>query len=222
MAKRTPPDAAPEETDEDPEFDLSEDAADSLEGQILIAMPNMRDPRFEQAIVLMCAHDPEHAMGVIVNKPLSDLTFGELLAQLDIDPVEERADGPVLFGGPVKTDRGLVLHTLDYRCAATMEITPELGLTATREILVDIGGKEPERPGPRKSILALGHAGWGPGQLESEIRQNVWLHAPADDDLIFGPDTGNAWKTAMQRLGVSEAMFLPEWADTRPDDAPLH
>lgn len=194
----------------------------SMEGQLLIAMPNMRDPRFEHALVLVCTHDDEHAMGVIVNKPLADLTLSELLEQLDIEPRESAEDEPVLFGGPVKTDRGLVLHTLDYRSAATLEINEVLGLTATREVLVDLGGRGDEIKAPKKAVLALGHAGWDAGQLESEIRQNAWAHCAARLDLVFPDDRRAAWRRAMASLGVTDAMFSPEWAEARPDDAPLN
>ncbi|MEM8985308.1 MAG: YqgE/AlgH family protein [Pseudomonadota bacterium] len=195
---------------------------DYLAGTMLIAMPNMRDERFERAVLFMCAHDANHAMGIVINKPLEDITLGALLLQLDVDATEAAEARSVMFGGPVQTDRGFVLHTLDYRTQATMAVTPELGLTATKEVLVDMAGLTPKRKPPRRSVLALGYAGWGEGQLEAEIGQNAWLHCAADPDLIFDEDSDGKWRKALARLGVTDAMFSSEWADTRNGNAPLH
>jgi len=195
---------------------------DFLAGNLLIAMPNMRDPRFEHSVILLCAHDKDHAMGVIVNKPLGDVELGELLEQLDIDPREGVGGDPVYFGGPVQTERGVVLHTLDYRTEATMEICPGVGITASREILADIGGRTRGRLPPERFLVAVGHAGWAGGQLESEFAVNAWVHSRADPALIFANQPAETWGRALKSLGVTCAMFSPEWASARSGDAPLN
>ena len=195
---------------------------DYLAGQMLIAMPNMGDPRFDRSVIFLCAHDEEHAMGVIVNKPLDDVDLSELLEQLEI-PAQEHADEtPVFFGGPVQTERGLVLHTLDYQLDTTLELGDGLGLTASRDILVDIAGKEPKRAAPRRFLLAIGHAGWGPGQLEKEIAMNAWAHCESDEEIIFNGATEALWKRALEKLGVTSAMLSTEWASARDEDKPLN
>jgi putative transcriptional regulator len=195
---------------------------DFLTGQLLIALPNMGDPRFERSVLLICAHDESHAMGIIVNKPLADVEMGELLEQLDIAPPDNIGRRPVYFGGPVQTDRGLVLHSLDYRLDRTMEVCPGVGLTATREILVDIADKGGLRAPPARFILAIGYAGWDAGQLEEEIAVNAWAHCDADEAIVFTSDASAAWTKALARLGVTAAMLSPEWSSPRPDDAPLN
>lgn len=195
---------------------------DFLAGKLLIAMPNMRDPRFERSVILLVEHDDEHAMGVIVNKPLKEVELGELLEQLDIDPREGIGGDPVFFGGPVRTERGLVLHTSDYDLESTAKICPGVGLTTTREILTDIGGRSPARKPPAKYIVAVGYAGWGAGQLESEFAINAWVHSNLDLALVFSNEPSQSWNRALKSLGVTGAMLTPEWAAPRPDDAPLN
>ncbi|MEM9495925.1 MAG: YqgE/AlgH family protein [Pseudomonadota bacterium] len=195
---------------------------DFLTGKLLIAMPNMGDPRFEQSVIFMCSHDEHHAMGVIVNKPLAEVELADLLEQLDIDPQEEKSDTPVFFGGPVQTERGVVLHTLDYRRETTITLGPDIGITASREILADIGGAAPSRPAPRRSLLAIGHAGWGAGQLEQEITMNAWAHCDADEAIIFDGASRPSWKDALRKLGVNSAMFSAAWAQGRDEDTPLN
>lgn len=195
---------------------------DFLTGQVLIAMPNMGDPRFEQSVIFMCAHDDDHAMGIIVNKPLADVEFTDLLEQLEIDANDQANDAPVFFGGPMQTERGVVLHTLDYELDTTMRLNDELGLTASKEVLVDIGGKSPLNDPPRRYLLAIGHAGWGAGQLEQEITMNAWAHCDADETIIFEGAKQSTWKRALSTLGVTSAMFSPEWADARDEDQPLN
>lgn len=184
-------------------------------------MPNMTDPRFERAVILMCAHNEIEAMGVIVNKPVDKLTMGELLDKLDIDGDGDLAEKPVRFGGPVQTDRGLVVHSLDYRIDATLEVTEEIGLTASREILLDIIGRG-ERPAPQRYFLAIGYAGWGPGQLEDEIAMNAWAHCAPYEDIVFAEEPELSWRKSLERLGVTGAMLSPEWASTRSGDTPLN
>jgi putative transcriptional regulator len=193
-----------------------------LTGQLLIAMPNMGDPRFEKSVIFMCAHDEDHAMGVIVNKRLADVDLSDLFEQLDIETQIGAEITPVHFGGPVQTGRGVVLHTNDYARDATIAYESDIALTATKEILNDIAGKNPSRPPPRRYLLAIGHAGWGAGQLEQEIAMNAWAHCAADEAIIFNGDGGAAWSQALAKLGVTSAMLSPEWASIRRDDQPLH
>ena len=180
--------------------------AEQLEGQMLIAMPGIGDPRFERTVIFMCAHSPDGAMGLVVNKPADDLTFVDLLDRLNVLPEDDQirlpddvADILVQFGGPVETGRGFVLHTTDYFIAdSTLPIDDRIGLTATLDILRAIA----EGEGPRRAMLALGYAGWGPGQLESELLQNGWLHCEADETLLFGSDLGGRYDHALRKIGI--------------------
>lgn len=175
-----------------------------LTGKLLIAMPDMGDPRFEHAVIFMCAHSREGAMGLIVNKPTPEVRFADLLEQLSIDDGDLRMDVRVHYGGPVETGRGFVLHTSDYGSGAgTMEIAPGVAMTATLDILEDIalGG------GPKRSMLGLGYAGWGPGQLEGEIAQNGWLIGDATDDILFGRAAEHKWTAALKGLGIDPLML---------------
>lgn len=185
-------------------------------------MPNMTDPRFEKSVVLMVSHDPKHAMGVVINKPLADIELGDLLEQLSIDPREGSGGEAVYYGGPVQTDRGLVVHTLDYRSPQTMAVNARIGVTASKEILVDIGGRSRGRKPPEKYLLAIGHAGWGAGQLENEISVNAWCHADPDVDVVFSNAAANVWQAALRSLGVTGAMFSKEWSSIRAGDAPIN
>lgn len=202
---------------------MAEDAQrrDFLEGKLLIAMPNMSDPRFERSVVLIITHDEDHAMGVVINKRVADLELGDLLEQLAIDPREGVGGEPVHYGGPVQTDRGVVIHTLEYSVAQTIELCGTIGVTATKEILSVIGGRD-AGAAPTRYLLAIGHAGWGPGQLESEIAVNAWAHCDLDADLIFAGDREDVWSGALAKLGVTAARLSPEWASARPSDAPLN
>ncbi|MGF1543933.1 MAG: YqgE/AlgH family protein [Parvularculaceae bacterium] len=195
---------------------------DFLTGNLLIAAPNMGDPRFERAVALICAHDEEHAMGVVVNKPLSNVEIGDLLEPMDIDPRPAVGGEPVYYGGPVQTDRGLVIHTLDYRIDGTIGVTAEIGLTVSREILRDIAGVRPDRTPSARFCFAIGYAGWGPGQLEDEIRQNAWAHCPIDEEIVFAADPEASWSAAFERLGVTAAIFSPAWASARDENDRLN
>ncbi|PPR23025.1 MAG: hypothetical protein CFH40_01171 [Alphaproteobacteria bacterium MarineAlpha10_Bin3] len=174
-----------------------------LSGQLLIAMPKMLDPRFERTVIYMCAHNADGAMGLIVNRPLEELSFVDLLGQMDIDCPESAADIKVQYGGPVETGRGFVLHTPEYGHDGTITVNDEVGLTATIEILKDIAANH----GPRRAILALGYAGWGPGQLDSEIQQNAWLNVPADNALLFDTDIASRWEKAIAKIGVDLSLL---------------
>ncbi|HEX5379041.1 MAG TPA: YqgE/AlgH family protein [Phenylobacterium sp.] len=180
-----------------------------LTGQMLIAMPGIGDPRFERALVLVCAHDRDHAMGLAVNRPVEGLTVPDLLRQLDITQANKAPADLVMVGGPVERERGFVLHTNDYLAADdnSLSVGEGLALTATREALEAMTGS---RPGPRRSLLALGYAGWGGGQLEQEIRNNVWLTCEADETLIFGGDHSAKWARALAKLGVDAGLLTAE------------
>lgn len=186
-------------------FDKSSGSPDDgyLTGQLLIAMPNMRDPRFEKTVIYLCKHSAEGAMGLVVNREIESITFPELLTQLNIDAQDAPPDFLVHFGGPVETGRGFVLHSSEYGQSGTIMVDPKIGLTATIEILKDMA----HRSGPRQSLLALGYAGWGPGQLDGEIQQNAWLHVPADDGLVFGPDLNTKWEQAIAKIGIDPKLL---------------
>lgn len=186
-------------------FDETPGASDGgyLTGHLLIAMPNMRDPRFEKSVIYMCVHNAEGAMGLVVNRQIDGISFPELLEQLNIDTESSAPSLPVFFGGPVETGRGFVLHSADYEKSGTIKVDPLIGLTATVDILKDIA----EKRGPRHSILALGYAGWGPGQLDGEIQQNAWLHVPSDDTLLFDDELGTKWERAIGKIGFDPALL---------------
>lgn len=174
-----------------------------LEGQLLIAMPSMGDPRFERTVIFMCAHSAQGAMGLVVNKLANQISFGELLEQLNIDAPVVKREMRVHFGGPVETGRGFVLHSADYQQESTLMVGKSVGLTATVDILRAIA----DGAGPRLGLLALGYAGWAPGQLDSEIQANGWLSAPADLDILFDADLDTKWERALSKVGV-DVSFL--------------
>ena len=181
------------------------DEASFLSGQLLIAMPGIGDPRFERALVLICAHDEEHAMGLAVNRPVEGLTVPDLLRRLDVKSSIEVPAYLVLIGGPVQRDRGFVLHTDDYHAGEdSIDLGGGVALTPTREALEAIGAAADR---PRRALLALGYAGWGAGQLEHEIRENVWLTCEADETLIFGNDHDRKWTRALAKLGVDASLL---------------
>lgn len=170
-----------------------------LEGKLLIALPGMPDPRFEKGVIFMCAHSLEGAMGIMINRPVDGLTFRDLMAKLELAVVPEASDMPVLFGGPVDTGRGFVLHSRDFESPeSTLAIAEDISLTATVDILRAIG----QGLGPRQSLFALGYAGWGPGQIENEIKANGWIHCDADAALVFDEDWQSKWSGALRKLGI--------------------
>ena len=175
-----------------------------LVGQLLLAMPGIGDPRFERAVILVCAHDAEHAMGLAVNRPVEGLTVPDLLERLQVEATSELPDDLVLMGGPVETQRGFVLHTDDYEVEHSLRIGAGVALTATRDALEAMASPDEH---PRRSLVALGYAGWGAGQLENEIKENVWLTCDADEGLIFGDDYEGKWARALAKLGV-DPQFL--------------
>src|SRR5215471_17137735 len=185
-----------------------------LDGQMLIAMPTIGDERFARTVIYLCAHSNEGAMGIIVNQPASHISFSDLLVQLEVIPAADliqlprRADAvKVLKGGPVDTQRGFVLHSSDFFIEnSTLPIDEGICLTATLDILKAIARGD----GPKSAILALGYAGWEPGQLENEIQHNGWLHCSADSELIFGQDTGGKYDLALRKLGIDLGMLSSE------------
>ena len=176
-----------------------------LSGRLLIAMPGIDDPRFERAVVFLCAHDAEHAIGLAVNRPVDGLTLESLFQSIGVEPPLRRlADEAVLMGGPVERERGFVLHTDDYLLDdVSVPVRTGLALTTTKEVLQAMGGDA----APRRAILALGYAGWGPGQLEREVRENVWLVCDPDEALIFDDDHDHKWSRALGKLGITAAML---------------
>lgn len=183
------------------EGDFSEPMGESLAGQMLIAMPGIGDPRFERAVILMVAHSADEAMGIAVNRPMEGLQLPELLERLGVKSQILIPSQAVLVGGPVERERGFVLHTDDYKTQdSTRPVGEGVALTATREVL-DAMGDAIRRP--RHSVLALGFADWSGGQLEQELRDNVWLTCEADEALIFDGDHETKWARALAKLGVT-------------------
>jgi putative transcriptional regulator len=185
-----------------------------LDGQVLIAMPTMGDERFARTVIYVCAHSDEGAMGIVVNQPASHISFRDLLVQLEVIPaadqveLSKRAGGvKVLKGGPVDPRRGFVLHSSDFYIEnSTLPIDEGICLTATVDILKAIVRGD----GPKSALLALGYAGWAPGQLENEIQHNGWLHCSADSELIFGQDMGGKYELALKRIGIDLGMLSSE------------
>lgn len=174
-----------------------------LTGQLLIAMPAMADPRFSQSLIYLCAHTPEGAMGLVVNRPVVKPTFEELLKQLNVAPHPPARQVRLYAGGPVENARGFVLHTGDWTGEGSLRVNEDLALTASLDVLQVIAGGG----GPRACILALGYAGWGPGQLDREIQENAWLSGPADETLLFDADHDTKWRRAFARLNVDLSML---------------
>jgi putative transcriptional regulator len=178
----------------------------SLSGQLLIAMPTMRDPRFARTVIYMCAHNADGAMGLVVNRLIGSLSFTELLKQLGFEGTGSQDNRKVHFGGPVETSRGFVLHSSDKLEEGSLLVDDEVALTSTTDILRSIVSGE----GPSHSILALGYAGWGPGQLDAELQANSWLHVQADPDLLFDGDLDSKWTRAIAKIGVDPGMLSGE------------
>ena len=178
-----------------------------LTGQLLIAMPAMGDPRFAQSVIYVCAHTPDGAMGIVVNRPLERPSFGDLLRQLNVVPAPPARQIRLCQGGPVENARGFVLHTTDWTGEGSLRVTDSTALTASLDVLKAIA----EGGGPREGLLALGYAGWGPGQLDAEIQQNAWLSVPADDDLVFDSDFDTKWRRAFAKLRI-DPLLLSEAA----------
>ncbi len=182
------------------------DQKSNLTGKILIAMPGMSDPRFQHSVVLICSHSDDGAMGLVVNRPLPDLEFGELLEQLGIDTDKGARHIPVHFGGPVEPGRGFVLHITPAGSNdrdGRLQITERLAMTTTRDILEDLA----QGGGPAPAMLSLGYAGWGPGQLESEMLANGWLTGDGGEEIIFGAENELKWGAALRAQGIDPSML---------------
>jgi putative transcriptional regulator len=191
-------------TSRDPKVDQGESF---LEGKLLIALPGMTDERFAQTVIYMCAHSAKGAMGIVINKPIPGLSFAEVLKQLQIDTKPLIGEFPILYGGPVETGRGFVLHSGDYEGSdSTLPVSEDISLTATLDILRALA----EGRGPKQALFALGYAGWAPGQVETEFQRNGWLHCKADPSLVFGVDPEAKWRSALQRLGIGPSGLVAD------------
>jgi putative transcriptional regulator len=189
-----------------PELPMDEEdwnESGSLTGQLLIAMPAMADPRFAHSVIYVCAHNADGAMGLVLNRPLARPTFDDLLRQLEIVPVPPARQIRLHAGGPVDNARGFVLHTADWTGEGSLRVSDALALTASLDVLKAIAGGG----GPREGLLALGYAGWGPGQLDTEIQQNAWLCAPADEGLLFDSDHDTKWRRALAKLHIDPLLL---------------
>ncbi|MEO0820278.1 MAG: YqgE/AlgH family protein [Pseudomonadota bacterium] len=190
--------------DDDGDDDTGEGAEGFLCGQCLIAMPHMPDPNFKRSVVYLCAHSETGAVGLILNRPADELTLGDLFSKLSIDLPDKIQHEAIRFGGPVETGRGFVLHSADYYVPeATLKVDESVSMTATVEILRAIARDN----GPEDRFVALGYAGWAPGQLENEIRENGWLACEPDRELLFGEMHDDKWDRALGKLGISAALL---------------
>jgi putative transcriptional regulator len=167
----------------------------SLAGQLLIAAPTMGDPRFTHTVILMVRHDKEGAFGIVINRPVGERPIAALLEATGQDDAAVTGIVRVFAGGPVQPELGFVVHSAEYRRAETLDVDGRVAMTASRQILLDIGHSQ----GPEKSLFALGYAGWGPGQLESELARNNWFTAPEEPKLVFDDDRDKLWDEAMAR-----------------------
>lgn len=174
--------------------------------QLLVAMPALRESSFDKSVIYICAHGETGAMGIVVNQRLPNVAFGSLMEQLQLPKPLSQIELPVHFGGPVETEKGFVLHSADFLRADTLRINDTICITATVDILKAIALGQ----GPRRSVFALGYAGWGPGQLEQEIRDGIWLTAAPSDDIIFGADPIKKWDSAMRLLGIDPVALSVE------------
>jgi putative transcriptional regulator len=181
-----------------------------LTGKILLAMPTMGDPRFHRAVILLCAHDENGAMGLAINHVLPGVSFTELLDQLNIhlEPgkAEKLAAVPVLSGGPVENARGFIVHTKDFYQSDTIPVTGQIAVTGTIDALRAVASGA----GPEKMLFVLGYAGWTEGQLDQEIQQNSWLVVDANPELIFTVNATEKWDYAIQKIGVDPALLSNE------------
>lgn len=183
---------------------VEEKTLPDLSGKLLIAMPGLGDPRFERTVIYLCAHSTDGAMGLIVNKPLNDVAFTDLLDQLDLSAAAPATQVQVHIGGPVEPGRGFVLHSSDYSTdGGTLDITDKIGMSATVEVLEALS----TGTGPKQALLALGYAGWGPGQLESELQDNGWLTGDATEDILFGANDDDKWHAAIRAMGFDPVML---------------
>jgi len=178
----------------------------SLTNQLLIAMPGMADPNFSTTVTLICEHNDEGALGIVINRPL-DLTLAGLFEQLDVvDPDPQASARPVLMGGPVGPERGFVLHDPGSSFENSIEVSSDICLTLSRDVIDAMA----TGAGPRQSLVALGYAGWEPGQLEYEMLANSWLNVPATPDIVFDTPFNDRWMSAAQTLGIDISKISPD------------
>ena len=178
---------------------------DTLTGKLLVAMPGIGDPRFDRTVIVLCSHDAEHAMGVVINRPKDELTLSDVLGHLGLDADGEESERSVLDGGPVRPDRGYVLHSPDFAAGdATHDVGPGIRLTSTRDVLEAVAGDH----APEHFVLALGCAGWGAGQLEDELKHNAWQIVEYDDAIVFDNDHQDKWDRAIRSLGFDPAQLM--------------
>ncbi len=175
------------------------DTNSDLTGKLLIAMPTMGDPRFEQSVIFLAAHSDDGAMGLIINKPHGVLSLFDLVAQMDLEKTDKGRDLAVHFGGPVETERGFILHSNDYQSADSLPAGSDFTMSATQDVLVALSTGR----GPQDALIALGYAGWGPGQLETEIASNGWLTCDANPALVFHTDNHTKWEASLATIGVT-------------------
>lgn len=183
--------------------ETTENTESYLTGHLLIAMPAMEDPRFTQSVILLCAHTNEGAMGIVLNRPLAKPTFEALLNQLDVEPTPPARQIRLCQGGPVDHGRGFVLHTNDWTGDGSLRVDDKLALTASLDVLQEIA----QGGGPKEGLLALGYASWGPGQLDQEMQDNVWLSAPAPVPLLFDADYDTKWRRALGILRIDPLLL---------------
>ena len=176
-----------------------EELSGYLTGQFLLAMPHMKDARYEKAVIFICGHDVNGAMGLVINKHLGNLTLKGLLDYLNLSQEAIKRDLPIFFGGPVDSSRGFVLHSNDFTHPGTISLGKNICLTATVDVLQSIA----EGGGPKNCLLAMGYVGWTPGQLDAELHSNKWLQIEADPDLLFNVPVEKRWARAIAKLGVS-------------------
>jgi putative transcriptional regulator len=187
------------------DMETQEDKTHSLAGQLLVAMPSMMDPNFQQTVTYICEHSTSGALGIIINRPLN-LDIGEVLEQLSLHPTQEnQLKQPVMQGGPVQSERGFVLHESPHNWDSTTEIGHSICVTTSQDILSDVAAGN----GPERILMALGYAGWQAGQLEHEIRQNAWLTVPASTNLVFDTPFKDRWKAAAESIGIDPANLSP-------------
>ena len=183
---------------------MSDTRGDTVAGKLLVAMPGMGDPRFSRAVIMMCSHDAEHAMGVVINKPKDEVTLSEVLGHLGLTAGGDMAARTVMDGGPVRPDRGYVLHSADFSAhEGTRDVAPGIRLTATREVLEAVAKTD----APKDFVLALGCSGWGAGQLEDELKQNAWLVVDADNAIVFDEAHEKKWERAIKSLGFDPSQL---------------
>lgn len=187
---------------------MEKEDQNGLTGKILLAMPGMGDPRFHRAVIVLCAHDSSGAMGIVINHTLPGVDFGQLISQMDIDvssgdrlPPAGRV--PVINGGPVENTRGFILHSADFMQEGTIRIDGNISVTGTVDALRAVA----EGKGPDQMIFALGYSGWGPGQLDRELQDNVWLVFDCDPEIVFGVAPDKKWEQALRRMGMDPLML---------------